>query len=86
MVNLSGNPFFLDEKGIEWVKNTLDSLSIEEKVGQLFTLIHREEDNWKEEADFVIDFQPGGTGYRPMKAESCWTVSNYYQGKVKYPC
>ncbi len=85
MVDLKGNPFYLDDRGVKWVEETLASLSREEKVGQLFTLIHREEDKWKEEADFVIDFQPGGTGYRPMKAESCWTVSNYYQGKSKVP-
>lgn len=85
MVDLRINPFFLNEKDIAWVKKTLASLSTEEKVGQLFCLIHRNEVEWKDEADFVLRYQPGGTGYRTMKAENCWTVSNYYQGKSKVP-
>lgn len=85
MIDLKGNPFYLKDKDIVWVEETLASLTVEEKVGQLFCLIHRNEEDWKDEADFVIDFQPGGTGYRPMKAENCWTISNYYQGKSKVP-
>ncbi len=85
MIDLKGNPFSLKDDDIEWVNKTLAGLSTEEKVGQLFCLIHRNEEEWREEADFVLKFQPGGTGYRPMKGESCWTVSNYYQGKSKVP-
>ena len=85
MIDLKGNPFYLKDDDIEWVNRTLAGLTREEKVGQLFCLIHRNEEEWREEADFVLKFQPGGTGYRPMKGESCWTVSNYYQGKSKVP-
>lgn len=85
MVDLKGNPFFLNDEDAAWVEKTLKGLTLKEKIGQLFCLIHREEENWREEADFVIGFEPGGTGYRPMKSQNAWTISNYYQGKSKIP-
>ena len=36
MVDLKGNPFYLDEEGIKWVKDTLASMSLHEKICQLF--------------------------------------------------
>lgn len=36
MMNLKGNPFYLNDSQIQWVKDTLASMSEEEKVGQLF--------------------------------------------------
>ena len=38
------NPFYLSDKGVEWVKNTLENMSVEEKTGQLFFLIAYEPD------------------------------------------
>ncbi|MGT2756160.1 glycoside hydrolase family 3 protein [Streptococcus ovuberis] len=35
-LNLKANPFFLSESDIDWVKETLYKMSIEEKIGQLF--------------------------------------------------
>ena len=39
MINLSAKPFCLNERGIAWVNGMLSSLSIEEKVGQIFNLV-----------------------------------------------
>ena len=36
MVNLKAKPYYLDEEGISWVEETLESMTIEEKIGQLF--------------------------------------------------
>ena len=36
MVNLKEKPFYLNDEGIKWVEETIDSMSLEEKVGQLF--------------------------------------------------
>ena len=36
MVDLRANPYFLDEQAIQWVKDTIRSMSVEEKIGQLF--------------------------------------------------
>ena len=37
-MKLNEKPFYLSEKDIEWVKETLASMSVEEKIGQLFCL------------------------------------------------
>ena len=35
MINLKEKPFYLDDKGCEWVKNTLAGMDDKAKVGQL---------------------------------------------------
>lgn len=36
MVNLKSNPFFLSDEDIRWVEDTLSSMTLEEKAGQVF--------------------------------------------------
>ena len=36
MIDFKGNPFYLNDRQIGWVKDTLASMTVEEKVGQLF--------------------------------------------------
>lgn len=36
MIKLKANPFYLDDKGVKWVEDTLATMTLEEKVGQLF--------------------------------------------------
>ena len=36
MVDLTAQPFNLDEEGVAWVRKTLAGMTDEEKVGQLF--------------------------------------------------
>ena len=35
MIDLSKKPFYLSEEDINWVNDTLNSLSVDEKIGQL---------------------------------------------------
>ena len=35
MVDLKGNPFFLDDGGVAWVNGTRDAMTLEEKIGQM---------------------------------------------------
>jgi len=37
LVDLSKKPYYLDETQIAWVEKTIESMTDEEKVGQLFT-------------------------------------------------
>lgn len=39
LTHLSGAPFNLDAAGLDWVQRTMDSLSLRDKVAQLFVLI-----------------------------------------------
>ena len=36
---LRKKPFNLEEKQLEWVRDTLSSMSLHEKIGQLFHLV-----------------------------------------------
>lgn len=36
MINLKAKPFYLSDKDIEWVEKTKNSLTLDEKIGQLF--------------------------------------------------
>ena len=39
MINLTAKPFYLSDEDIRWVQETLDSMTLEEKIGQLFVPI-----------------------------------------------
>lgn len=62
---LKKKPFNLNEEGIQWVEKSLDSMSPEEKIGQLFCVcaIDPTEDGIK--AIYRV-LQPGGIMYRPI--------------------
>lgn len=85
MINLKEKPFYLDDEDIAWVKKTLEGMTLEEKVGQLFCLIQLSDEDWRGEADFALRYQPAGIEFRPLKSEIGWTIANYYQGKSKIP-
>ena len=36
MVNLKDKPFYLNDEQIKWVEDTINSMSLDEKIGQLF--------------------------------------------------
>ena len=60
MIDLKANPFYLDDEDIAWVASTLASLTEEEKIGQIFCLLQREDGDWQGEADYILKYQPGG--------------------------
>ncbi|MDR4946122.1 glycoside hydrolase family 3 protein [Neobacillus cucumis] len=64
LAHLSNKPFFLSGKDIEWVEETLQSMSLHEKVGQLFCPIGSS-DNKQELETFINEYHPGGIMYRP---------------------
>ena len=41
MINLKEKPFYLDDKGCEWVKNTLAGMDDKAKVGQVIRRVGR---------------------------------------------
>ena len=74
MLDLKGKPFYLKKEDIKWIKETLDGLTIEEKISQLFCLIaySAEEDYLKYLAK---DLKIGGIMCRVMpKDEVCKTI------------
>ncbi len=66
---LMAKPFYLNESKIEWVENQLSSLSLEEKVGQLFCVHYGK--GTKEEIDYVYNIlSPGACMYRSLPIAS----------------
>lgn len=65
MVQLNSAPFFLGETDIDWIEKTLSSMSLEEKVGQLFCVNYRE--GTEEELDYTYKvLSPGACMFRRM--------------------
>lgn len=70
-VDLQAQPYNLDETGIKWVKDTIEEMTIEEKIGQLFINMGatRDEDYLK---SVVNDYHIAGVRYNPGKAEEVY--------------
>lgn len=64
MVDLTARPYFLDEDGIRWVRDTIAGMSTEEKIGQLFFNMgsSRDEDYLRMT---VEKYHIGGVRYNP---------------------
>ena len=66
MIDLKGNPFTLTDEQIAWVRDTLEGLSDEEKIGQLFCVMGGDyaPETLKEMA---ANGKMGGVLFRPVK-------------------
>lgn len=84
MVKLDANPFFLNEEQREWVLRTLDSLTEEEKIGQIFC-----ETIWncsEEEEDIAFrGINPGGIMFRGGTKEVIREYVNRMTKRSKVP-
>lgn len=83
-IDLKGNPFFLDEEAIKWVETTKNSLTIEEKIGQLFFTLGMSAKE-KDLKELVDTMKPGGLMYRTGKAEKVANAHKVLQEHSKVP-
>ena len=84
LVDLHAAPFNLDDDAIAWVEATLGSMSLEEKIGQLF--INHNNDYSPEYLDGVLDnYHVGGIRYRPGPSTAVQDHIRYAQSKSKIP-
>lgn len=84
MVDLRAKPFFLDDEGVQWVKNTIAGMSIEEKIGQLFFNMgaSREEDYLRMT---VEKYHIGGVRYNPGPSNEIRQQNYILQKYAKIP-
>ncbi|MDD3239786.1 MAG: glycoside hydrolase family 3 N-terminal domain-containing protein, partial [Lachnospira sp.] len=84
MIDLKARPFYLDEEGINWVQTTLDNMTLEEKVGQVFCPVGvtAEEDILNHQ---ILDIGIGGIMYRPGAKEEIYEVHKKIQDMAKIP-
>lgn len=84
MVDLKARPFNLSDSDIKWVMDTIESMTIEEKIGQLF--VNMGSQRTKEYLKGVLDtYHIGAVRYNPGKAEEVWEQNYILQTESKIP-
>ena len=77
-VNLKEKPFYLEQEGINWVHDTIEKMSLEEKIGQLF--IHLGQSTEEEYIKNMAEkYHIGGARYTETDAEKIFRQNQYYQ-------
>ena len=84
MVDLSKKPFCLDEKQLQWVEDTKASLTLEEKIGQLFINMttRRDEDTLRE---LVEKYHIGGVRWQGGSLQEVYEQNRFFQEKSRIP-
>lgn len=84
LVDLKAKPYYLNDEDIEWVENTIASMSIEEKIGQLFINLFTNFDS--EKAKEIIDkYHIGGVRYLNGDSEQIYEFLSRLQEYSKVP-
>lgn len=83
-IDLKGRPFYLNEEDISWVEKTKETMTLEEKIGQLFCNMGATDDE-AQLKQMVESFHPGGLMYRPMSAEGVAKGHRVLQENSKIP-
>lgn len=87
MVDLKTKPYYLNDSQIQWVEDTIKSMSVEEKIGQLFiNMVANEEERKPENIKKILDtYHPGGIRYHNAPKEEIWDMAKCLQDNSKVP-
>lgn len=84
MIDLKANPFFLNDDDIARIEHIFESMSIEEKIGQLFVPI-----GYSSEPEYLntqmLKYHIGGIMYRPGSSEDMYNTHRYLQEHSEIP-
>lgn len=84
MVDLKAKPFYLTDKDIEWVQSKIDSMTLEQKIGQLFiNLGYRHDSEYLQ--DVLEKYHIGGVRYNPSNADTIYEQNKYLQEHSEIP-
>lgn len=84
MVDLKTKPYTLDDEGVKWVEETIASMTIEEKIGQLF--VNMGASRTEEYLTQVLrDYKFGAVRYNPGKAAEVHEQNRILQENSKIP-
>lgn len=83
-VTMKETPFYLKDEQIEWVEKTLDSMTLDEKIGQLFLVIGLADDE-EELVGMYRQWKFGGIMFRPAPAASLRQWNKRLQKEAKIP-
>src|SRR4051794_35600139 len=70
-VDLKAKPYNLSDSDIKWVNDTINSMSIEEKIGQLFINMGSSRDK-EYLTDILNNYHIAGVRYNPGKADEVY--------------
>ena len=84
MVNLKASPFFLNEEQIDWVEQTIASMTLEEKIGQLFInfTVNRDPEYIK---SVCRKYHVGGIRWQGGTLEEVYEQNKLFQEESKVP-
>ena len=83
-VDLKAQPYNLTDADIQWVEETIQSMSTEEKIGQLF--VNMGSERTEEYLTNILDtYHIGAVRYNPGKAEEVYDQNKILQEKSKIP-
>lgn len=87
MVDLRKKPYFLNDEQIQQVEDTIQVMTEEEKIGQLFVYaVGLGEDRKPENLKKILDgYHPGGIRYQNGPAEELWDMADCLQRNTKVP-
>ena len=84
MIDLSAKPFFLKPEDVAWVETTIETMTLEEKIGQLFVPIGYSGDPGYLDHQ-MLRYHVGGVMYRCGEAEEMQACHRYLQEHSKIP-
>ena len=83
-VDLKAKPFNLSDSDIQWVQETIQSMSTEEKIGQLF--VNMGSERTEEYLTNILNtYHIGAVRYNPGKAEEVYDQNKILQENSKIP-
>ncbi len=84
MVDLKAKPFYLNDKKIKWVEDTINGMSMDEKIGQLFInlTLRRDPDTL---GRLVNEYHIGGVRWQGGTLEEIYEQNKFFQENSKVP-
>ncbi len=84
-VNLRKKPFYLSDEQIDWVENTIHSMSVDEKIGQLFVHMTGAGSDESEAIKDIEETKCGGIRFVPGPKDIMWEMNRNFQKHSKIP-
>ena len=84
MVDLKAKPFYLNDEQIRWVEDTISSMTLDEKVGQLFINLTIQRDE-KTLRSLIEDYHIGGARWQGGTLEEVYEQNRFFQESSKVP-
>ncbi|MFN8634126.1 MAG: glycoside hydrolase family 3 N-terminal domain-containing protein [Chloroflexota bacterium] len=84
MVDLTARPFYLNDAAVDWVQSTIEAMTTEEKIGQLFVNLNTAFTS--DYLDHVLDtYHVGGMRFRGADAATAQAHIRYAQSRTRIP-